>query len=134
MEWLQKDSVFTCPKCGYSFEHEGYTAFFNFCPCCGIVMNERTVKPKTNADVIREMTTDQLADFISRCEINEIDYAHTYCDLCDFDNDCMKCLKIWLDTPADKTFGLLYEFKPTGDAPARKSKGAAENENCADNA
>lgn len=49
-KWIYKDGVFSCSKCGYSFEHEGYTAFFNFCPCCGIVMNERAANQEGAAE------------------------------------------------------------------------------------
>lgn len=115
MNWIQKDGVFICPKCGYSFEYEGYTAFFNFCPSCGIVMNERAIKPKTNADVIREMTTDKLFDFILSVMDNSIDYGVAFCDLCQKDGgnalnlDCNGCLRHWLNRPATDVFGLLYQ-------------------------
>ena len=36
----------------------------------------------TNADRIRSMSDDELADFIYRCEMGDIDYAKTFCDLC----------------------------------------------------
>lgn len=34
-EWIEKNGIFECKECGYSFEHEGYVHFFNYCPCCG---------------------------------------------------------------------------------------------------
>lgn len=41
-KWVQNEdcTVNTCDKCGYSFAHEGYVAFFNFCPNCGADMRE----------------------------------------------------------------------------------------------
>ena len=33
--------IFECSKCGYSFEHEGYQHFFNYCPNCGAKMDEQ---------------------------------------------------------------------------------------------
>lgn len=34
--WLPSENkTFKCSECGYGFEHEGYTQFFNFCPGCG---------------------------------------------------------------------------------------------------
>ncbi len=37
-EWVQTD-IFKCSECGYSFEPEGYTAYFNYCPNCGAKMD-----------------------------------------------------------------------------------------------
>lgn len=37
-EWKQKDDIFECSECEYSFEHGGYLAYFNYCPCCGAKM------------------------------------------------------------------------------------------------
>lgn len=34
-EWQEINGIFRCSLCGYSFEHEGYQHFFNFCPNCG---------------------------------------------------------------------------------------------------
>lgn len=130
MNWIEKDGVFSCPKCGYSFEHEGYTHFFNFCPSCGIVMNERAVKPKTNADVIRGMTTEQLFEFISDVEIGDLDYGVTFCDLCKKDGgnslhlDCDGCLRHWLDQSATEVFGLLYQ--PSGNTLQNEQKEGAK--------
>lgn len=128
-KWICENGVFACPKCGYSFEHEGYTVFFNFCPCCGKVMNENATNPKTNADVIREMTSQQLLDFIRAVEFGDyssLNYGVTFCDLCERDGgnalnlDCNGCLLHWLNSPATDTFGLL-------------EGGAKASENCADN-
>lgn len=34
--WIPSENkTFKCSECGYGFEHEGYTQFFNFCPWCG---------------------------------------------------------------------------------------------------
>lgn len=43
-EWLATkikgcSEVFECSECGYSFEHEGYQHFFNYCPNCGAKMD-----------------------------------------------------------------------------------------------
>lgn len=37
-EWLESNGIFVCSECEYSFEHEGYNHFFNFCPCGGAAM------------------------------------------------------------------------------------------------
>lgn len=38
-EWQEIDGIFRCLCCGYSFEHEGYIPFFNYCPNCGARMD-----------------------------------------------------------------------------------------------
>ena len=38
-------------------------------------------EPITNAQKIRAMSDEELAEFIYRCEMSEIDYAKTFCDL-----------------------------------------------------
>lgn len=34
-EWQEINGIFSCSRCGYSFEHEGYIPFFNYCSNCG---------------------------------------------------------------------------------------------------
>lgn len=29
-------TLFICSECSYTFEHEGYMRFFNYCPNCGL--------------------------------------------------------------------------------------------------
>lgn len=43
-EWLNANvlncsEVFECSECGYSFDHDGYQHFFNYCPNCGAKMD-----------------------------------------------------------------------------------------------
>ena len=38
-EWQEISGIFRCSRCRYSFEHEGYQHFFNFCPNCGAKMD-----------------------------------------------------------------------------------------------
>lgn len=80
-------------------------------------------KATTNADIIRRMTNEQLAEFISRVEIGDfsaLDYGVTFCDICKKDGnslnlDCDGCLRHWLDSPATDIFGLLYKAGEKGD-------------------
>lgn len=58
-------------------------------------------KPITNADRIRSMSNEELAEFIDRCEMNDIDYAKTFCDLCNGQYDCVQCRLDWLQQPAE---------------------------------
>lgn len=39
--WTNSNNVYECSNCGYSFEHEGYIAFFNYCPNCGAKMDRK---------------------------------------------------------------------------------------------
>ena len=58
-------------------------------------------KAQTNADRIRSMSDEELADFIDRCEMNDIDYAKTFCDLCNGQYECDQCRLDWLKQPAE---------------------------------
>ena len=58
-------------------------------------------KPITNADRIRAMSDEELADFIDKCEMNDIDYAKTFCDLCNGQYECDQCRLDWLQQPAE---------------------------------
>ena len=60
-------------------------------------------KPQTNADRIRAMTDEELADFLDRWEMGDVDYSKTFCDLCDGQYDCHDdCLMDWLKSPVEK--------------------------------
>lgn len=41
-EWIERNGIFECKECGYTFEHEGYIHFFIYCPCCGAKMGTRS--------------------------------------------------------------------------------------------
>ena len=58
-------------------------------------------KPITNADRIRAMSDKELADFIDRCEMSDIDYSKTFCDLCNGQYECDQCRLDWLQQPAE---------------------------------
>ena len=58
-------------------------------------------KNQTNADRIRSMSDDELADFIYRCEMGDIDYAKTFCDLCNGQYECGQCRLDWLRQPME---------------------------------
>ena len=58
-------------------------------------------KPTTNADRIRAMSDEELAEFIDRCEMSDIDYAKTFCDLCNGQYECDQCRLDWLKQPAE---------------------------------
>lgn len=56
---------------------------------------------KTNADLIRAMNDEELAEFIDRCEMSDIGYAKTFCDLCNGQYECDQCRLDWLRKPAE---------------------------------
>lgn len=57
---------------------------------------------QTNADRIRAMTDEELANFLDRVEMGDIDYSKTFCDLCDGFYDCRDdCLVGWLKQEVD---------------------------------
>ena len=58
-------------------------------------------EPITNAQKIRAMSDEELAEFIDRCEMNDIDYAKTFCDLCNGQYECDQCRLDWLKQPAE---------------------------------
>ena len=57
-------------------------------------------KARTNADKIRAMSDDELADFLDRWAMGDIDYAKTFCDLCNGQFECDQCRLDWLQKPA----------------------------------
>ena len=59
----------------------------------------------TNADRIRAMTDEELAEFISRIEIGDFGpqvYGKTFCDLCSGQYECDNCRLWWLQQPAEE--------------------------------
>ena len=81
-------------RCGlkgcYAYRHKCFTE--DLCKCH---------EPPTNADRIRAMSDEELAEFIDRCEMNDIDYAKTFCDLCNGQYECDQCRLDWLKQPAE---------------------------------
>ena len=56
----------------------------------------------TNADRIRSMTDEELADFLDRWALGDIDYSQTFCSLCKGQYDCRDdCLLGWLKQEAE---------------------------------
>ena len=63
----------------------------------------------TNLERIKEMSLDQLAELIQKIELGDLDYAKTFCDMCDTHdptNDCDECCKMWLQRDSKEPFGL----------------------------
>ncbi len=93
----------------------------------------------TNADAIRKMTDDELYEFLSEWECGDIDYAVTFCDLCNdatkrgeignvLNLDCDGCRKHWLTRGANEYNGLLYwKNKDTADRKTEQSRSEKPN-------
>ena len=59
----------------------------------------------TNADRIRAMSDEELAEFISRIEIGDFGpqvYGKTFCDMCKGQYECDDCRLWWLQQPAEE--------------------------------
>ena len=62
-------------------------------------------KQATNADRIRAMSNEKLAEFISRIEIGDFGpqvYGKTFCDMCKGQYECDDCRLWWLQQPAEE--------------------------------
>ena len=59
----------------------------------------------SNADRIRAMSDEELAEFISRIEIGDFGpqvYGRTFCDMCKGQYECDDCRLWWLQQPAEE--------------------------------
>lgn len=68
---------------------------------------------KTNADVIREMTNEELRDFLNDYRMGEIDIGITFCGMCEKEDngmnyDCDDCRLDWLKRDCTDCRGLKY--------------------------
>lgn len=78
----------------------------------GLIVHEDELKSmfkfvkQTNADRIRCMSDEELEEFMSRCELGDIDYSVTFCSLCKKDGnrlglDCNGCRLHWLQSEVE---------------------------------
>ena len=88
-----------CKNCRSRCIHAGKDR--DFVCINGVSCKITTGKSQTNADRIRAMSDEELAEFIYRCEMSEIDYAKTFCDLCNGQYECGQCRLDWLQQPAE---------------------------------
>lgn len=93
-----------CPykkQCSDSPEH---TSFYEGTECD--YFNQQVIHaPLTNADRIRSMSDEELAEFISRIEIGDFGqqvYGKTFCDMCKGQYECDDCRLWWLQQPAEE--------------------------------
>ena len=95
-----------CMECngkGFIAKYGEYSVWSKRCPNCG---GTGIVKvPMTNADRIRAMSDEELAEFISRIEIGDFGpqvYGKTFCDMCKGQYECDDCRLWWLQQPAEE--------------------------------
>lgn len=90
-----------CDGKGFIAKFSEYSVWSERCPNCG---GTGIVKvPMTNADRIRAMSDEELAEFISRIEIGDFGpqvYGKTFCDMCKGQYECDDCRLWWLQQPA----------------------------------
>ena len=81
-----------CPDCGNMIAYNSYFSAF-YCPRCGGIFKK--VKPMTNADRIRAMSDEELADVVA----NGVGCVRKapHC----MDDDCTPCIRKWLQQPAE---------------------------------
>lgn len=70
-------------------------------PCYGCGINANGYEPKTNADRIRNMTDEELADFLE--DVRRFGFKNLCCDddLCDSDA-CDCCVHEWLQAEVEE--------------------------------
>ena len=88
-----------CKNCRSRCIHAGKDR--DFVCINGVSCKITTGKSQTNAQKIRSMSDEELAEFIYRCEMSEIDYAKTFCDLCNGQYECGQCRLDWLQQSAE---------------------------------
>lgn len=57
----------------------------------------------TNFEKIKSMSIDEMIDFMEKVELQDIDYAMTFCNMCDGQYDCSNdCMRHWLESEAEE--------------------------------
>lgn len=76
------------------------------CSECRMCDKGKIDKKITNYEKINGMSVEELAEFLERFELGDIDYSVTFCDLCKeggniLNLDCSGCLRHWLESECD---------------------------------
>ena len=103
-------NITNCPQCGgrvrsvsIGWKCESCHGFIDMRGEFHQHKEEPFMPPMTNADRIRAMTDEELAEFISRIEIGDFGpqvYGKTFCDMCKGQYECDDCRLWWLQQPA----------------------------------
>lgn len=62
----------------------------------------------TNAEYIRKMSDEELANFLDSVQIGDIDSSRTFCDICDLEGGCNQCWQWWVKIDTKHPQGLEY--------------------------
>lgn len=122
-----------CSECNYPVFKNWNKG--DFCPNCGTPMTDKALRellkrlemlkddktdtpppnepltlkeelpPMTNADRIRAMSDEEMAEFIGRIEIGDFGplvYGKTFCDMCKGQYECDDCRLCWLQQPVEE--------------------------------
>ena len=91
-------------KCKYPESVCGNMTVLNAVAYCDSVpcSLKEELPPMTNADRIRAMSDEEMAEFIGRIEIGDFGplvYGKTFCDMCKGQYECDDCRLCWLQQP-----------------------------------
>ena len=105
-------NITTCPHCGgrvrsvsIGWKCESCKGFIDMRGQFHEHKEEPFMPSMTNADRIRAMRDEELAEFISRIEIGDFGpqvYGKTFCDMCKGQYECDDCRLWWLQQPAEE--------------------------------
>ena len=110
MKWIHiRDNIYKCPKCGAKFSINLQKPW-KCCPICEQKISGISTHLQTNEEVIRNMSTEELADYLfDRGNCQEYCYGIcAYQDECEglhvHDNNfCKKQIVKWLKSPINLT-------------------------------
>lgn len=63
--WIPVECGVKCSSCGIEYTYSDYLHMMHQCPHCFAEMGEARKSPKTNGDLIRQMTDEELADMLT---------------------------------------------------------------------
>lgn len=70
--------------------------------CVGIVVDlysKEKTKKMTNYERIKNMTVEEMIDFLDKVEMGDLDYSLTFCNMCKGQYDCQNdCMRKWLES------------------------------------
>ena len=104
MKWIHiVDNKYKCPKCGMKFSINMQKPW-KCCPVCGQKISGISTHSETNEEVIRNMSTEELADYLfERGNFQEYCYGicacQNECEGAPDEDFCKKQNVKWLESP-----------------------------------